>query len=101
MIVKSIPGAHFPGNSEKPSQASPVSPSAATNFVDALGQAVNEAEGQIKTADAKIADLVTGKNKDLHGTMIAMEKAEISTRLLLSVRNKMVSAYQEVMRMQI
>lgn len=52
-------------------------------------------------AEKKVADMVAGKNKDIPGTMIAMEKADISLRMLMAVRNKMVNAYEEMMRMQI
>ena len=44
---------------------------------------------------------LTAENKDIHGTMIALEKADISMRLMLQIRNKLVSAYEEVMRMQV
>jgi flagellar hook-basal body complex protein FliE len=52
-------------------------------------------------ADQKKVELLTSKEKDIHGTMIAMEKAEVSLRLLLQVRNKITTAYEEVMRMQV
>ena len=45
-------------------------------------------------------ELLTASEKDIHGTVIAMEKAEISLRLLLQVRNKLTTAYEEVMWMQ-
>lgn len=54
---------------------------------------------QIKS-DAKIEEFATSPDKDLHGTMIAMQKADISMRLLLQVRSKVVNAYNEIMRMQ-
>ena len=52
-------------------------------------------------AEAKQVELLTSENKDIHGTMIALEKADISMRLMMQIRNKLVSAYEEVMRMQI
>ena len=42
-----------------------------------------------------------GGTKNIHETMIAIEKAEISFKLMLQVRNKILEAYQEVMRMQV
>ena len=48
-----------------------------------------------------VTEMAAGRNKDIPGTMIAMEKAETSLKMLMSLRNKAVSAYQEVMRMQI
>jgi len=45
--------------------------------------------------------LMVSEKKDIHGTMLALEKADLSMRLMLQVRNKLVSAYDEVMRMQV
>ena len=52
-------------------------------------------------AEKKVADMMTNKNKDIPGAIIAMEKADISLRMLMAVRNKIVNAYQEMMRMQV
>jgi len=52
-------------------------------------------------ANTSINRLISGESKNLHETMIAMEKAGISFRLLLEVRNKVIDAYHEVMRMQV
>ena len=51
-------------------------------------------------AENAASKLVTGENKDIHGTMIAMQKASISMSLMLEVRNKIISAYEEIKRMQ-
>lgn len=52
-------------------------------------------------ADRKIEEFATSNEKDLHGTMIAMQKADVSLRLLLQVRAKLTNAYQEIMRTQL
>lgn len=52
-------------------------------------------------ADKKIEEFATSKEKDLHGTMIALQKADVSLRLLLQVRSKLTNAYQEIMRTQL
>ena len=52
-------------------------------------------------AEAKQVELLVTDNKDIHGTMLALEKADLSMRLMLQIRNKLVSAYEEVMRMQV
>ena len=52
-------------------------------------------------AEAKQIELMVTENKDIHGTMLALEKADLSMRLMLQIRNKLVSAYEEVMRMQV
>ena len=58
---------------------------------------VNKLQQDAQSASTK---LVTGENKDIHGTMIAMQKANISMSLMLEVRNKIISAYDEIKRMQ-
>ena len=63
-----------------------------------LLQDVNQ---QQLTAEAKQVELLVTENKDIHGTMLALEKADLSMRLMLQIRNKLVSAYEEVMRMQV
>jgi flagellar hook-basal body complex protein FliE len=52
-------------------------------------------------ADQAVRDLATGKNQDIHNTMIAMKKAEISFELVMQIRNKLMSAYDEIRRMSI
>lgn len=64
------------------------------NSMEEVNQLQNE-------ADRSIEQLVAGESKNLHETMIAMEKANISFRLMLEVRNKIIEAYQDVMRMQV
>ena len=63
-----------------------------------LLQDVNQ---QQLNAEAKQIELMVTDNKDIHGTMLALEKADLSMRLMLQIRNKLVSAYEEVMRMQV
>ena len=52
-------------------------------------------------ADQAINDLATGKNQDIHNTMISMKKAEISFELVLQIRNKLMTAFDEIRRMSI
>ena len=70
------------------------------SFLESLEKAVNEVNEAQKTADAKTIGLQTG-NASLHETLIAVEKADISFRLLMQVRNKVLEAYKEVLRTQI
>jgi len=52
-------------------------------------------------ADASINDLATGNKTDIHQTMIAVEKASVSFELLMQIRNKVISAYERIMRMPV
>jgi flagellar hook-basal body complex protein FliE len=59
---------------------------------------VNRLQGE---ADLKIEEFATSPDKDIHGTMIALQKADLSLRLMMQIRAKLTSAYQDVMRMQL
>ena len=67
----------------------------------ALLRSINDVNQRHQEAEQAVEALSTGQNRDLHQTMIALEKADVSFRLLMQVRNKIISAYQEIMRMQI
>ena len=72
----------------------------ATPFSDLLTDAVGEVNALQLQADSAISGLMTGKGVDVHTAMIAAEKASMTFELSLSVRNKAVQAYQQVMSMQ-
>jgi len=70
-------------------------------FAEALNKAVVEIGQTQAEADLAVERLQTGESKNLHEVMIAMEKADISLRLAVQMRNKVLEAYQEIMRMQV
>jgi flagellar hook-basal body complex protein FliE len=53
------------------------------------------------SADVAARNLASGQDKDVHNTMIAMEKASVALQMTMQVRNKVLEAYQEIMRMQV
>ncbi len=71
------------------------------SFADTLAQSLDEVNSLQKEADVAIQDFVKGDTRNIHETMIAVGKADMAFRLTMQVRNKMVEAYQEVMRMQV
>lgn len=70
-------------------------------FGNLLQQAIEKVNGLQKASAEKMHQIETGASEDLLGTMLASQKAGISFQALLQVRNKAVSAYEEIMRMQI
>jgi flagellar hook-basal body complex protein FliE len=72
-----------------------------TSFGDILKTMVGETNQQQQAADQAIQQIHTGDEKNLHGAMLAMEKADISLRYMIQARNKAIDAYQEIMRMQV
>jgi flagellar hook-basal body complex protein FliE len=70
-------------------------------FVDTLKGAIGDVDRLHKEADRAVQELAAGKDKDIHNTMIALEKAEVSFHLMMQVRNKIISAYETIMRMSV
>lgn len=75
--------------------------SAPGEFQNALSGAINSLESLNNNASDSINKFLTGQNEELHTTILATQKAELAFQLGLQVRNKVVDAYQEVMKMQI
>nr|WP_309099346.1 flagellar hook-basal body complex protein FliE [Fredinandcohnia onubensis] len=81
----------------QPKTASAVQKEFSSFLKDAINN-VNEAQ---QTSDKMTEKLIKGENVDLHQVMIASEKASVSLQTTLQIRNKVVEAYQEIMRMQV
>ncbi len=70
-------------------------------FGQLLKDSIDRVNKLQKEAESAIEGLATGELKNVHDAMIAIEKANVSFNLMLQVRNKLVQAYEEIMRMQI
>jgi flagellar hook-basal body complex protein FliE len=88
------PAATLPG--AKPAQE-PLKGDFGSHLKSALGE-VNDLQQQASQA---IEQLVGEGKGDLQDTMVALEKADVSFRLMMQIRNKVLEAYQEIMRMQV
>ena len=71
------------------------------SFIDVLKESIGEVNDLQKNADNMAADVASGKSKDLHETMLASTQAELSFNLMIQIRNKVLDAYQEVMRLPV
>jgi flagellar hook-basal body complex protein FliE len=69
-------------------------------FADLITEAVGQVQHLEQQAQASIEGLFSGKGVDVHEAMIATQKAGMGFELMLSVRNKALAAYQQVMGMQ-
>jgi flagellar hook-basal body complex protein FliE len=78
----------------------PASPGAGGGFGDTLKSAIRQVNDLRDNSDQQVAELVQGDRQDVHNVMIAVEKADIAFQLMMQVRNKIVSAYQEVSKLQ-
>ena len=83
------------------SNSQPAQEAQRENFSTHLKNALGEVNDLQQKADHAIHQLVGEGKGDLQDTMIALEKADVSFRLMMQIRNKVLEAYQEIMRMQV
>ena len=72
-----------------------------TSFTDYLTAQVKEVNNSQKAADKAVTDLASGKSENIHETMLQIQKADLSLKTMMQVRNKILEAYKEIMRMQV
>ncbi len=82
------------------SASSPLSPDSPGAFRKVLSSAIDDIQQLESKAENKVSGVLEGNGTDVHSAMIAVEKADLSFQLMMQVRNKIVSAYQEISRMQ-
>ena len=71
------------------------------SFADSLKEAIASVNDQQITSDTLTNQLINGEDVELHEVMIAAQKATISLNATMQIRNKVIEAYQETMRMSI
>ncbi len=71
------------------------------NFSDLLQDSLNKVNTDQMEADQAMKELVAGRNKNIHETLLTVERADTSLKLMMQVRNKVLDAYREIMRMQV
>jgi flagellar hook-basal body complex protein FliE len=89
-----------PGFQSKPGEEAAKTEDGKT-FSQTLAESLGKVNDIQQEADSAIEGLVSGKSQNIHETMIAVGKADIAFRMTMQVRNKIVEAYQEVLRMQV
>ena len=70
-------------------------------FSSILRDSVEKVNTMQSEADVSIDNLIAGRTKNIHETMLAVERADSSLKLMMQVRNKILDAYKEIMRMQV
>jgi flagellar hook-basal body complex protein FliE len=100
----SIPAITFTGGAAATTPASsPVGAGSASqggSFADALKGLVESAEESGTQANDAVGQMLN-KTGDVHDAMIALQRAEMSLQLTVQIRNKIVQAYQDIMRMPV
>ena len=83
-----------------PSLAAPQATPTA-DFGQLLGDGIAKLDSGLQAADQQLRTLVAGKEVAVHDVMISMEQARMNLMFMVEVRNRVVEAYQELMRMQL
>ncbi len=69
-------------------------------FAAVMSDAINGINTTQLDADKRVEEMLTGKDRNIHEAMISLEKADISIKLLVAVKNKALEAYNTIMRLQ-
>jgi flagellar hook-basal body complex protein FliE len=94
--IPSIASELFTGATGKASGQAP-----SASFADIFQSAVGNVDSLQNSADQQVANLLHGAgNADIGGAMVSVEKADVAFQLMMQVRNKVVSAYQDMEKMQ-
>lgn len=74
--------------------------SVAVSFGDMVRTTIDALNRSQKGAEMEVARAIAGESPDLHQTIIALQAADLNFQFALQVRNKLIGAYEEIMRMQ-
>ena len=78
-----------------------VNKSGFADTIKAMEKSVSKVDDLQQSSNISIKDLLSGKNEDITSVVSAMAKADISFKLLVGVRNKLIQAYKQTMNMSI
>ena len=87
------------GASQQPSDVP--APGGVSSVVESLKSGLDEVNQSVQRADALDEALVSGKVQDFHEVAVHLKQADLSFRFALEVRNRLIDAYREVMRMNV
>lgn len=94
-------GAFAPPDEVQPPMPAPKSAVAGVPFGDLVGQGLQQVDAALKASQADLQKLAVGEAPSLHEVMVRLEESRISFQLMLQVRNRLLEAYQDVMRMPV
>ena len=95
--IASVGGIPITPAPAKVGEAAPTAP----GFGETLGRALKEVDGLQVKAQAAASAVASGRDVDMTQALVTIEKANISLQFALQIRNKLLEAYQEIMRIQV
>ena len=103
-MIEGISIGGVPASSPAPTDLSQPKPQVAddeSGFSKLIGDMVADVNQQHAVADQHLGQLMTGQTDDIHSVVLNAARADLSFRLMVEIRNKLIDAYQDVMRMQV
>lgn len=99
----SVPSVGLSSGSSGLGPTSPVQPAQKTEkgFSDLVGELLQDANQPHIQADANVQNLMTGETDNVDDVVMSVVQADLAFRMVLEIRNRLISSYQEVMRMQV
>jgi len=92
---------HVSGRADSPLHAGKNVQGSDESFQDTLSHFLGEVNGLVQDANATVEGMASGEVTNLHQVMIAVEKASVGLEFVVEIRNKLLEAYREFMRMQV
>lgn len=100
MAIQAIAGGVAGAMAPSAAPAAPAGQAAGDGFAASLGRLIGATESAGTQANQAVGQMLDGSG-DVHDAMIALQRADMTLQLTVQVRNKLVSAYQEIMRMPV
>lgn len=100
-IISGLSSINSLQNLSQANTANAVSSTSSTSFSNMLNEAMTTISSTESAAANESMALLTGDSANIHNVVLAAEKAEVALQLTLQIRNKVLDAYSEIMRMQI
>lgn len=103
LVTERLDPSRVPATSEAvPGVASvPATATGSIDFERALAAGIEHIDRDVRSAESLPIDLLTGKVDDFHEIAVQLKNAELSFKFAMEIRNKLIDAYREVMRMSV
>jgi flagellar hook-basal body complex protein FliE len=99
MTIDALKG-RIPGGLPSATTGGTAATGSGAGFADALGRVVEAVESTENQANTAVTGMLNGQT-DVHDAMIALQRADLTLQFSVQIRNKLVQAYQEIMRMPV
>lgn len=84
-----------------PTETAKVQKGGTSSFSEILKDSISKVSELEKEASEQTEKLVKMENQDVHNTMISAQKADLTFQMMMQIRNKIIDAYQEIMKIQV